>query len=128
MDKINNVVRVPCKSRTDFFRYWLLFLRPYHKLTEREIDVATAFLMHYYELEKIINDKGILNKVVMSEDIKKKIMEDCSISMPHFQVILGKLRKSKIIINNQLNPRFLPNIKEGGPTFNLLLTFNFPDV
>lgn len=121
--KANNVVRIPCSLEGSFFRYWFLFLKPFHKLTDREIDVITAFVKHRYELSKVIKDDEILDKVVMSEDTKRKVREECNITLPHFQVIMGKLRSSKVIIDGKINPRFIPNIVEEDGFFKLLLLF-----
>lgn len=121
--KANNVVRIPCSLDRSFFRYWFMFLKPFHKLTDREIDVITSFVKHRYELSKVIKDEGILDKVVMSEDTKRKVREECNITLPHFQVIMGKLRSSKVIIDGKINPRFIPNIKEEDGFFKLLLLF-----
>ena len=100
MAKANNVVRVPTSLNGNFFRYWFEFLEPFHKLTGREIDVIAALSKQRYELSKVIKDEEILDKVTMSEDIKKKVREECNISLTHFLVIMGKLRKSNVIINN----------------------------
>lgn len=123
MKKANNVVRVPTSLKGKFFRYWFEFLQPFHKLTDREIDVITSFVKQRYELSKVITDNSILDKVTMSEDTKKKVREECNITLPHFQVIMGKLRKNKVIIDGKINPRFIPNIDEETGTFQLLLLF-----
>ena len=123
MKKPNNIVRVPCSLDKSFFRYWFMFLQPFHKLTDREIDVTTSFIKHRYELSKVIKDSEILDKVTMSEDTKKKVREECNITLPHFQVIMGKLRKNKVIIDGKINPRFIPNIDEETGAFQLLLLF-----
>ena len=123
MKKPNNIVRVPCSLNGSFFRYWFMFLEPFHKLTEREIDIITSFVKQRYELSKVIKDENILNKVTMSEDVKKKVREECKITLPHFQVIMGKLRKNKIIVDGKINPRFIPNITEENDSFQLLLLF-----
>ena len=123
MNKPNNIVRVPCSLDKSFFRYWFMFLEPFHKLTDREIDVITAFVKQRYELSKVIKDNDILDRVTMSEDTKRKVREECNITLPHFQVIMGKLRKSKVIVDGKINPRFTPNINEGTDTFQLLLLF-----
>ena len=123
MKKPNNIVRIPCSLDKSFFRLWLKFLEPFHKLTDREIDVITSFIKQRYELSKVINDNNILDKVTMSEDTKKKVREECNITLPHFQVIMGKLRKNKVIIDGKINPRFIPNIDEEAGTFQLLLLF-----
>lgn len=121
--KANNVVRIPCSLDGSFFRYWFMFLKPFHKLTDREIDVITSFVKHRYELSKVIKDNDILDRVVMSEDTKRKVREECNITLPHFQVIMGKLRSSKVIIDGKINPRFIPNIEEEDGFFKLLLLF-----
>lgn len=124
MRKPNNIIRVPCSLDKSFFRYWFMFLEPFHKLTDREIDVVTEFVKQRYELSKVIKDNDILDKVTMSEDIKKKVREECHITLPYFQVIMGKLRKNKIIVDGKINPKFIPNINEGEGTFQLLLLFD----
>ncbi len=123
MNKANNVIRISTSLDGKFFRYWLEFLKPFHKLTDREVDVATAFLKKRHQLSKVIKDADILEKVTMGEDTKKQVREECHVTLPHFQVIMGKLRKNKIIVDGKLNPRFLPNIVEGEDGFQLLLLF-----
>lgn len=122
--KANNIVRIPTSLNSKFFRYWFEFLQPFHKLTEREIDVITSFTKQRYELSKVIKDNDILDKVTMSEDTKRKVREECNITLPHFQVIMGKLRKNKVIIDGKINPRFIPNIDEEVGSFQLLLYFD----
>lgn len=123
MGKMNNVIRIPTSINTSFFRFWFEFLRPFHNLTDREMQVASSLLKRRYELSKVIQDEGILDKVVMSEDTKKAVREECNISLPHFQVIMGKLRKNKVILDGRINPRFIPNLTEEQGSFRLLLNF-----
>lgn len=126
MRKPDNVVFI--SGNTDyFFRKWFEFLKPFHHLTEREMDVAISFIKQRYALSKVIHDSDVLDREVMSEFTKKKVREECNISLPHFQVIMGKLRKSQIIKDNKLNPKFIPDIKEGASSFQLLLYFKFND-
>lgn len=126
MSKIaNNVICIPTSLSGKFFRYWFEFLEPFHHLTDREIDVATAFVKERYNLSKVIQDEGILDKVTMSEDTKKKVREECNITLAHFQVIMGKLRRSKVIVDNKLNPRFIPSLEEDSGNFKLLILFDF---
>lgn len=123
---LNNVIRIPTKLSTNFFKYWIEFLRPFHNLTEREMQVASALLKKRYELSKVIQDNDILDKVTMSEDTKKSIREECKLSLPHFQVIMGKLRRSKVLLDNKINPKFIPNISKTS-SFRLLLNFELGD-
>lgn len=126
MSKVaDNVVRIPCKIDGKFFRYWFEFLKPFHHLTDREMEVITCFVKHRYELSKVIADSEILDKVTMSEDTKSRIREECGMALPHFQLILSKLRKNKIIVDNRINPRYIPNLVEENGSFKLMLLFDF---
>ena len=120
---VNNVIRIPTSLKS-FFRYWFVFLRPFHQLTDREIDVITSFAYERYQLSKVISDSDILDKVVMSEDTKKKRREENNITLAHFQVIMGKLRKNKVLLENKINPRFIPNVNSDSDPFKLMLLFD----
>ena len=90
------------------------------------MQVASTILKKRYELSKVIQDDTILDKVTMSEDTKRSIREECNLSLPHFQVIMGKLRRSKVLLDNKINPKFIPNISETS-SFRLLLNFELGD-
>lgn len=122
---VDNVVRIPCKLDYSFFKMWFMFLQPFHHLTEREMEVATSFVKQRYELSKVVSDNDILDRLVMSEDTKRKVREECNITLPHFQVIMGKLRKNNIIVDGKLNPRYIPRVIEGNGSFKLMLLFDF---
>lgn len=124
MGKINNVITIPTSTEGNFFKYWFEFLRPFHKLTDREIEVIASFTKHRYNLSKVIKDQEILDKVTMGEDTKRKIREECNITQAHFQVIMTKLKKSKVIENGKINPRFIPRLDGDDKNFQLLLSFN----
>lgn len=124
MGKINNVITIPTSKEGSFFRYWFEFLRPFHKLTDREMDVIASFVKHRYALSKVVSDPDVLNKLTMSDDTKRKVREDCNISQAHFQVIMTKLKKSKVIENGRINPKFIPRLDPDSNNFQLLLSFD----
>lgn len=125
--KPNSSLRIPTSLNGKFFRYWFEFLKPFHNLTDREIDVISSFVKQRYALSKVISDPEILDRETMGEVTKRKVREECNISLAHFQVIMGKLRKSKVIENGKINPKFIPNIIEGDNNFTLLLLFELKD-
>lgn len=124
LPKPNNIVTVPTTLDTGFFRWWCIFLRPFVKLTDRETDVIACFLKQRWELSKHISDPAILDAMVMSEDTKKKVLEECNITLAHFYVVMSNLRKHKVIENNVINPRLIPNIRmDDNGIFQLLILF-----
>ena len=121
--KPNNVIPITSSLKTDFFRWWVELLKPLHKLTEREIDVITAILKKRHELSKDILDPIKLDKYLMSDDTKREIRDECNITLAHFQVVMGKLRKCGIMVDGKINPKFIPNVKEDDGIFQLLFFF-----
>lgn len=79
MSKNTNIVRITI-PKSKFFRYWFEFLYPCHKQPARYMDIFAAFLKYRHELSKVIKDEEILDNVLFSDEIKKKIREDCNIS------------------------------------------------
>ena len=124
MGKINNVITIPTSVEGSFFRFWFEFLRPFHKLTDREMDVIASFVKHRYALSKVVSDQDVLDKLTMSDDTKRQVREDCNISQAHFQVIMTKLKKSRVIENGRINPKFIPRLDKDSNNFQLLLSFD----
>ena len=122
--KPNSVIALKSSLTGSFFKIWLEFLKPFHKLTKRETDVLASFLKQRYELSKVIKDQEVLNKYTMNEETKRKVREECGISQAHFQVIMTKLKKSKMIENGKIHPKFIPRVEEDAKDFQLLLSFN----
>lgn len=121
---INNAIMIPIENREDFFRYWFEILKPFHHLTNRAMDVATALLKKRHALSKVINDQQILDKILFSTDVQKEIRAECNLSVPQFYSILNKLRNSNVVIDNKINTKFIPNIKEEDGKFKLLILFD----
>lgn len=124
LPKPNNIVTVPTSIGTEFFKWWCVFLRPFIKLTNREIDVISSFLKQRWELSKSTSDPAIIDTMLMSETIKNKVLEECGITQQHFYVVMSNLRKNGVIANNTINPRLVPNIrKDDNGCFQLLILF-----
>ena len=111
--KPNNIIRVTTTPDKDFFKWWCVLLRPFVSLTNKEIDVIASFLRQRWELanKKNITDPSLLDTLLMSEDIKKKVQEECNITLQHFYVIMSNLKKTGVIVNNRIHPRLIPNVK-----------------
>ena len=120
--EVDNILPISTTT-SEFFKDWLEFIKPVHKLTEREQDVTAAFLRKRFELSEKINDPQILDQVLFSDKTKKKIMEEVGISVPHFQMLMGKLRKAGVIVSNTLNPKIVPILKREANDFKLLVYF-----
>ena len=59
------------------------------------------------------------------EEIKREIREDCNITLAHFQVVMGKLKKSGVFVDGNINPKFIPNLKMDKGNLQMLLYFTF---
>lgn len=125
----NNVMRVqgqgkPLSLDGSFFRTFIEFLTPFHNLANREKDVLAAFIKERYFLSQSITDPQLLDKVLMNDDTKAKIKKECNVSDAFFSGILGKLRKADVIIDNAINPLYLPKrVSSGDKSFKLMFVF-----
>lgn len=124
MESVNNVVNVPVESRLQFYSYWLHFIKPFHKLTNKEIEILSYFLYYRDDLLKTTGSDKELYKKLFSEEIRSKVIEGCGISKSHLQVALVSLRKAGVIVNKELNPKFIPRVIEGDTTYKLLFYFD----
>lgn len=122
-NKINNIIKIPT-SLDDFFRYWIEFLKPFHFLTNKEMDVAAKILQYRQKLSAVIKDEDVLNNVLLSRENRKKIREELNITTAHLQVILSTLKGVGFLKDGKVNPRFIPRITNN-KQFNLLMNFDF---
>lgn len=125
MGNVNSIISIPTSLDGSFFKHWLNFLRPFHKLSDRETDVAAALLQHRYILSKDISNETLLDRVLLEEAERHAIEKELNISTSHLQVILSKLKKTKFIVDGKINARFIPNIKEDKERYTLVLVFDF---
>ena len=106
--KPNNVIYLKC-TEDSFYRMWIEFLTPFHKLTAREKDVAARLLMQYFKFKDNVHDPEVLKDLMWSHKSRQDIMSSLKMSQAHFQMILAKLKSAGMLIDGEINPRFLPH-------------------
>lgn len=122
--KPDSVVKV-LATKDNFFESWLIFLRPYHGLTDRQIKLAAAFLKVRYELSKVISDEKVLDEAILSASTKEKVLASSGLEPAHFRVLLGDLRKHRFFIDKCINKKYIPNLNPNNPeSFSLVVLFN----
>jgi len=121
--KPNNVIYLKCTD-TSFYRMWIEFLAPFHKLTARERDVAARVIAQYFKLKDSIPDPEVLKEVLWSHTSRKDMRESLGMSQAHFQMILVKLRTSGVLLDGDINPKYIPHINED-PRFMLSIVFDW---
>lgn len=105
------------------FRYWLEFLKPYHKLRNKEIEALSLLLYYRYELSLEINQEEMVDLLLFSTKMRAKIREDLNgMNQKVFNNLLTALRRKKVLsIENKILPSLIPNMTEQG----FSLQFNF---
>ncbi len=122
--KPNNVFLVPCTD-ISFYRAWIEFLTPYHKLTARERDVAARILMQYFRFKDSVPDQSVLRELMWSHSSRKDLTDSLKMSQAHFQLVLSKLKSSGFLKDGDINPRFLPHRIPGDSRFMLQVVFDW---
>lgn len=118
-----NIKRIHTDKKS-IFRYWLEFLKPYHKLRTKEIEALSLMLYYRYELSREIKDMDMVDMILFSTQTRNKIREDLGgMDQKVFNNLLTSLRKKKIISkDNKINHVLIPNMTEEG--FKLIFDFD----
>lgn len=120
----NKVILLKCSDES-FFRMWMEFLSPFHKLADKEKDVAARILSQYFKLKDQCSDMAVLKQLLLSTTSRSDMRNSLGMSVAHFQMCLGKLRSSGVIVDNFINPKFIPNIDSDRSTFELRIVFDW---
>ena len=121
--KPNNSIYLKC-SHDSFYRTWVEFLTPYHKLTSRERDVAARILAQYFRLKDNVEDPEVLRDILWSRKSRKDMMDSLGMTQAHFQMVLAKLKKAEVLLDGDINPRYIPHMGED-PRFMLQIIYDW---
>ena len=125
MKRPDGAYKVPT-TLEGFFAKFLSFLKPFHELSEKQIQLAAAFLAVRYELSKKITDDELLDAHVLSTEVKRVIKNKLGLTHANFQVTLGGLRKHGFIEGNRFNPMYIPNLSDEPQPKSYTMMFYFP--
>jgi hypothetical protein len=107
-----------------FFRQWILFTKPFHKLNNQQQEVLSLLLYYHYQLKHEITNNKILWKEVFDYDTKVKIYTELNIQPSALENLLSQLRKRKIIVENKISPVYIPDISKNSKVFTIKFNFN----
>ena len=122
MSKPDNAVKLTVGIER-LFQLWLTFLKPIHKLTDGEMRLASEFLLKRHELQREIQNEQLVDVASMSSEVKKEVMTKLQMDNRYFQVVMSRMRCKKFILNNAINPKFIPMLNDSN-VFRLLLYFD----
>jgi len=105
------------------FRYWLEFLKPYHKMRTKEIEVLSLMLYYRYELSREIQNSEMVDTVLFSTKTRLKIRSELdNMGQRNFNNILTALRNKNVLSKeNKITNVLIPNMTEDG--FQLIFDF-----
>lgn len=109
--KPNNTIIVPVSSDMEFFKMWLTMIHPFVPLTPKETIVVSAYLKRRKELCKRV-PSDVVDSLLMLNDTRDKVLEDCHISLEHFYVVVSGLKKKQVITPRGINPKLIPDTRE----------------
>ena len=120
------VVGITTPLDWNFFRHWVNFLAPLHKLNKRDADITASLLYRRYQLSQVIFNDEVLDAVLLSTEQKKLTRDEFGLSQQNFQVIMAKLRQKNVIINGRINKRFIPSVTKDADEYRLIIHFRIP--
>lgn len=129
MERVTNYIQIQSTPKLkmspdgDFFKVWVSFLQPVHYLTKKEMDVLATCLKERHIISKNISDSDMVDSILLSGAMRKKICEQCGIKPNHLKVIFSKFRKNGIIRDNGFFLPLIPTIDKDGA--RLMINFSF---
>ena len=117
-----NIKRIHTDKKS-IFRFWLEFLKPYHKLRNKEVEALSLMLYYRYELSREIPNIDMVDMILFSTETRGKIRSELSnMSQKVFNNLLTSLRKKGVLTkDNKIHHVLIPNMTEDG----VKLIFNF---
>jgi predicted transcriptional regulator len=117
-----NIKRIHTDKKS-IFRLWLEFLKPYHKLRNKEVEALSLMLYYRYELSREIPNIEMVDMILFSTETRAKIRSELSnMSQKVFNNLLTSLRKKGVLTkNNKIHHNLIPNMTEDG--FKLIFNF-----
>ena len=117
-----NIKRIHTDKKS-IFRLWLEFLKPYHKLRNKEIEALSLMLYYRYELSREIPNVEMVDMILFSTETRSKIRSELSnMSQKVFNNLLTSLRKKGVLTkDNKIHHNLIPNMTESG--FKLIFNF-----
>lgn len=122
---MNNInVKTLNVNKEKFFIYWLEFLKPYHKLRDKEVELLGKFLTKRHELLKKVNDNSIVDDMLFDTKIKKDIQKEMNYStLQVLNNMMTSLRNKGAIVDNKINKGLIPSYDESHDSFKLIFNF-----
>ncbi len=120
------IANINVKLKSFFIRY-VEFTYPFHKLTDRNQSVLALLLFNHYKLKQEITNDKILWKQVFDYDTKVDIYTELGIKSSGLENILTSLRKSKVIIDGEISPFYIPVLDKKSKQFKITFNFNILD-
>lgn len=106
-----------------FFHFWIEITKHGHNLGKTDGSVLAELLYYQYELRKKVKDERLVSKLLLSDDIRDKIMSSLGYKLTTYRAILARLRKKKILKKTGIDSIYEPGLKEGEDTFILAYKF-----
>lgn len=127
MTNQNKSIKTIFTSKKSIFRFWLEFLKPYHKLRNKEIEALSLLLYYRYELSREISNESMVDMILFSTETRAKIrVELDNMSQKVFNNLLTSLRKKGVLAkDNKIRKSLIPKMGEEG--FELIFNFKVKD-
>ena len=119
-------LKVPC-TKERFLEVWFDLLRPIHKLTAKETEVAACLVRNWFKLRRTVKDDEQLNQLLFSAPYKAEMCKEVGISSQHMRKIMIKLKQRHVIEGKKLNYRYIPMSTDGKP-FRLMFIIENAEV
>lgn len=110
-------------DKKKFYILWLTFLKPYHKLANKEIEFLATLLYKRSEIRVSISDDNMVDEMLFNKSIKEEIRIEMGYkNMQVYNNMLRFLRKKNVLVKNKIIKGLIPELS--GNNYQLIFNFN----
>lgn len=107
-------------NEEQFFKVWLMMLQPFLKIRKQEMDILAKLLYSRYLISQQVTNQSIVDDLLFNAKNKKRIKQELGIQTYSFNNVIASLKKKKIIINNSINKKIIPQVQNNFKNFKLV--------
>lgn len=111
-------------TEVSFFDTWLTLMQPFLRLRKQELKVLSRLLYYRYIIQKEFKNEDVLYDLLFNTRTRKKIQEDLQMEDYTFNNLLSALRKKKMIIDNKINHKIIPQTQDDFGNFKLVFNID----
>jgi len=119
------IINLTLKTKREAITTYLSLLYRFHKLSDRELDLAVELIMAYFDAIDVYESKKAADKLYLDTDSRDTIMKKLGVNSQVFRNYLTTFKKKGVLKEDgTLNKVLVPNIEDNKLSITIGITYD----